>query len=99
MLDLLQKKTIEELKEIEKEIKVLIVEKQKEKKRELKKKFQEMAEEAGLSIEEVIQVKNTNKAKIKYKKGSETWSGRGRRPKWVVELEKSGEDLAEYSVE
>lgn len=35
---------------------------------------------------------------IKYKKGTETWSGRGRQPKWVVEFVNGGGKLEDIAV-
>ncbi len=96
MLDGLKEKSVEELIEVKKEIMALISKKQKERKRELKNKFQEMAEEAGLTITEIVQTKP--RAKVKYKKGNKTWSGHGRRPAWILDLEKNGEDLTTYLV-
>lgn len=34
----------------------------------------------------------------KYKKGTETWSGRGRKPKWVEEHLKKGGSLDEFLI-
>ncbi|PID76086.1 MAG: histidine biosynthesis protein [Deltaproteobacteria bacterium] len=99
MLTKLKEKDIEELVEIQKQISSLIKKKQKEKKKELKQQFQAMAEEAGMSIDEVIQAKSaTKKVKAKYRHGNKSWSGRGRRPRWIIELEEKGKNLADYLV-
>lgn len=35
---------------------------------------------------------------IKYRRGDETWSGLGRRPKWIAELVDAGEDIEQFRV-
>ncbi|TAA74133.1 MAG: nucleoid protein H-NS [Candidatus Electronema aureum] len=94
-----EKKSIEELVILQKEIEELILQKQKEKKAELKKQFQELAEKAGLSLDEILSLKKEpKKIKIKYKKDSNTWSGRGRRPVWVAELVEKGGNIEDFLV-
>lgn len=95
----LEKMSVEDLVALRDEIEGLIALKQKEKKAELKKQFQELAEKAGLSLDEILSLKKEpKKAKIKYRKESCTWSGRGRRPAWVVELEEKGGSLEDFLV-
>lgn len=95
----LTKKSIEELVALQKEIESLIIKKQKEKKVELKAQFQKLADDAGLTLDEIMSQKKGRKpAKIKYEKDGNTWSGRGRRPAWVVELTEAGEDIEDYAV-
>mgnify|MGYP000122617015 CR=1 FL=1 len=96
----LEKKSIEELVALRDEINELIAQKQKEKKSELRRQFQEMAERAGLSLDDVLSPKKCyRKAKIKYRKDSNTWTGRGRKPAWVVELLEQGGKLEDCLVE
>jgi len=35
---------------------------------------------------------------VKYKHGSDTWTGRGRTPRWLVALEKDGRKREEFRV-
>ena len=35
---------------------------------------------------------------VKYRKGTQEWSGRGRRPGWYVEAEAAGENMGQYLV-
>lgn len=94
-----EKLSVEELVALRDQIDGLIAQKQKEKKAELKKQFQELAEKAGLSLDEILNLKKEpKKLKIKYRKDSNTWSGRGRRPAWVVELEAKGGNLEDCLV-
>jgi DNA-binding protein H-NS len=38
------------------------------------------------------------KVAVKYKHGSDTWTGRGRTPRWLVALEKDGRKREEFRV-
>lgn len=60
--------------------------------------FEEMAANAGFTLEEIMQATSTKKRTVaaKYQNPSDpaqTWSGRGRKPRWVDELIASGGDL------
>lgn len=108
----LEEKSIEELVALQTEIAELIRKKQRRKKAELQKQFKELAEQAGMSVEEVLDIKNSRSSgragkktktkspagniKIKYIKDGKTWSGRGRKPAWVIELIQQGGDLEKY---
>ncbi len=65
----------------------------------LRQAIDEMVEEAGFTLDEVLQVRTTTKkraVKAKYSNPSnptETWSGRGRKPIWVQEWIAAGNDL------
>ncbi len=53
--------------------------------------FEEMAEAAGFTVDEVVQARTTKKRVVqpKYRNpnnASQTWSGRGRKPSWVEEV-------------
>ena len=107
MLKSIENKPLEELIKLRDDLDKLIEKRQKEQKKELKIKFQEMAKEQGLSIEEIIGgsaspkkgPKKGIKAPVKYRKGENTWTGRGRKPGWINELIKKGEKLEDYLVE
>lgn len=71
-------------------------------KKKLRAEFERMAAEAGLTIDAIfgygsssrgIEVKEKRKVEAKYANPSdksETWTGRGRAPKWFVEAEAAG---------
>lgn len=64
----------------------------------LRNTFEEMAENAGFTLDEVMQAAASKKRIVaaKYQNPSDpaqTWSGRGRKPRWVEELVASGGDL------
>lgn len=98
----LEKKSLEQLINLKKEIEILITKKSKEKKSELIKKFRELAKSEGLSIEDILG-SETNKPKVKTEpkyinEKGETWTGKGRKPAWVVEALASGKTLEELLV-
>lgn len=98
----LEKKSLEELLNLKKQIETLITKKSKEKKSELIKKFRELAKSEGLSIEDILgseSNKPKTKTEPKYKnEQGETWTGKGRKPTWVNEALKSGKTLEEHLV-
>lgn len=67
---------------------------------ELKSKIQQYgitARELGIASTSTRKAGGRSEVAPKYRKGEETWSGRGRQPKWVAEHIASGgkiEDLA-----
>lgn len=57
------------------------------------------AKELGLgSVEKASDDKRSQPVAIKYKQGQNTWTGRGRQPKWVVEYVASGGKLEDLLV-
>ena len=89
---------IQELVTTRNEIQDLITTQQKEEKNRLLESFIEQASQAGLNFSDIIsdlptQATTSDKprkpAKPKYKNpadNSQTWTGRGRKPLWVVEF-------------
>ncbi|EIJ36207.1 histone family protein nucleoid-structuring protein H-NS [Thiothrix nivea DSM 5205] len=66
----------------------------------LRQTIEEMVEEAGFTLDEVMQARSGKKRVIKpkYKNPNspeQTWSGRGRKPGWVEEWVGSGHSLDE----
>ncbi len=64
----------------------------------LRATFEEMAENAGFTLEEVMQATTSKKRTVaaKYQNpddAAQTWSGRGRKPRWVEDLIASGGSL------
>ena len=106
----LQPYRIPELEKLQEQIADRLVVLRKEVAAELRERFAREAEEAGLSIDELYSSKAARKAKksspridseARYRNPanpSQTWTGNGRQPKWVIEYLKgdsnSLEDLA-----
>ena len=101
--DPIEKMTIKELKDLQVSIDRHIATKQAEERNALREQFREMAEASGFTLPEVLGSGKGGKGRTAAAKfanpdnPSETWSGRGRQPRWMVAKLKSGgkpEDFA-----
>lgn len=95
--------TIKELKELQLRIESAIAARATEERLGLREKFREMAEAAGLSLADVIgggaRGGKSGKVAAKFANPSapqETWSGRGRQPRWLVAKLKAGAKLDDF---
>jgi DNA-binding protein H-NS len=87
----LEKMSVKELRDLRTRIDSMIVARQAKDKAELKQKMMALAEEAGLSIDDVLGgIRKAGRGKgsvaVKYRhpeNSTMTWTGRGRRPKWL----------------
>ncbi len=87
----LEKMTVKELRDLKSRIDSAIVSRQSKDRTELKQKMQALAEEAGLSLDDVFGGarrggRGKGSVAVKYRHpddSSMTWTGRGRRPKWL----------------
>ena len=89
----LEKMNVKELRELRAKIDSAIALRQSKDKAELRQRMQEMADEAGLSLDEVMGGSRRGGTKggkgsvaVKYRHPDDsamTWTGRGRRPKWL----------------
>lgn len=82
----------------------LIVRKDGEK-AELKRKLAALAGEAGFALDDLLGSQRGRKAQgpnvVKYrnpKDGSQTWTGRGRKPNWLVEALSKGQKIETFAV-
>lgn len=92
--------SVPELEELRKDIDITIEQKKKEAKQNLLKEFADRANELGINIDDLLKssVFKSDKKKVspKYKNpnnSDETWSGRGRKPKWVINYLDAGNSL------
>lgn len=98
----LDKLTIKDLKELRSKVDRAIASRQTDERNNLKERFREMAEEAGLSLNEVFGGGRSTKGRTVAAKfanpenPSETWSGRGRQPNWLSAKLKSGANLEDF---
>ena len=82
----------------------LIAEKQVAKRSELLDQFKAMAATEGLDFEDLVGKgagRVRQKAKPKYKNpedGAETWSGRGKKPRWVIKNLDAGRTLESMAI-
>ena len=85
----LEKMPLKELLALDAKIKAAIDEKRVSERHEMKAKLEEMARASGFSAAELFGRKGKgSKVAPKYrnpKDPSQTWTGRGRRPLWIVE--------------
>lgn len=88
----LDKLSVKELRDLKARIESAIVARQSRDRAELKQKMMALAEEAGLSLDDVIgsgrrgSRGGKGSVAIKYRHPDDatlTWTGRGRRPKWL----------------
>ena len=69
--------------------------------RKLQKQLDELARKSGKSPVELLKRRPTPKAKPKFRNPdnpSETWSGRGKMPRWLAEFIESGRSRDEFKV-
>lgn len=85
-----------ELTELRAVVDRLMVEKKNEARAELREKMADLAKAQGLSLEEVLDGRKgraRGRVAIKYRDASNsanTWTGRGRMPRWMVAATKGG---------
>ena len=95
----LKKSSFSELIQLQKDIAILIKKREKEEKTALRKKMEALAEKSGFTFDDIIsETKATKKSKVKPKYANpddpeQMWTGRGRKPKWVVSALKSGVEM------
>jgi DNA-binding protein H-NS len=91
----IDKMTYAELAQLRTQIDRLMVEKQNAERVALRQKLADMAKEHGLSLEEVLGKGRKGKGSVapKYrdpKNPDNTWTGRGRMPRWMVAATRGG---------
>ena len=91
----IEKMNYAELSQLRTQIDRLMVERQNAERVALRQKLADMAKEHGLSLEEVLGKGRKGKGSVapKYrdpKNPDNTWTGRGRMPRWMVAATKGG---------
>jgi len=94
-----------ELKKLQDDVAVAIFNYEKRKKAEALAAVEDAARAAGFSLKELLSdeklTKGRTKAAPKYANpadAAQTWTGRGRKPKWVKELLASGKSLDDVAI-
>lgn len=98
--------SIAELKTLQDEISVEVESRQKEERQKLLQEFRDKAKSLGVSLEELMsgqkgKARSSGKVAAKYvhpADSSLTWTGRGKRPRWVAEWLDSGKSLDDLKV-
>lgn len=95
---------VDELRVITENAQRIIAKKQHQRLYDAYRQFEEIAEGCNTTIEEILKAGETleKKRSIKYRNtdnDEETWTGRGRKPTWLVEALASGRDIEEFAVQ
>lgn len=99
----LDKLDVEELRAITENAQQLIAKKQHQRLYDAYMQFESIAEQSGSTIDEILKAgeKLEKKRSIKYRNtdnDEETWTGRGRKPTWLVDALESGKNLEDFAV-
>ena len=100
----IDKLSLKELVSLHGKVKSAIVEARTRERSDVKKKLTELAEMSGFSLSELFgdmrgKKKPTGIAKYANPEDkSDTWTGRGRKPNWVVARLKKGAKLSEFEI-
>lgn len=90
----LDKMSVAELKDLRSRIDQAIAERQSAERVQLRQKLEAMAAESGFSLGDLMgNARKGRPVAIKYrnpKDASQTWTGRGRPPRWLAEAMKKG---------
>jgi DNA-binding protein H-NS len=76
----------------------------KQERDEALRKIRSIADEAGLSLDELVSTqkgKSKSKAQVKYRdpnSAENTWAGRGRKPRWLEQALANGRNLEDFAV-
>ena len=94
---------VDELRAITENAQQLIAKKQHQRLYDAYMQFEKIAEDSNTSIEEILKAgeKLEKKRSIKYRNGDnneETWTGRGRKPTWLVDALSSGDKLEDFAI-
>lgn len=94
---------VDELRAITENAQQLISQKQHQRLHEAYVQFEKIAADANSSIEEILKAGESleKKRNIKYRNtenNEETWTGRGRKPTWLVEALEAGRDIEDFAV-
>ncbi len=90
--------SIDELNALQKNAEQMVKAKQKQEVKNAYVEFQRIATSLGLTVEEIVKAGKgvKNKMPAKYQNpsdASQTWSGQGRKPQWVVDALAAGKSL------
>jgi len=93
----------EELEQVLRDAKKLLANYEKRRKAEARKAAEAVAREYGLSLPDLLETPKSRRAPaaVKFRNPAnpqETWTGRGRKPNWLVRELEAGRSLDEFRV-
>lgn len=101
----LTKMTYAQLLDLSERVDIAIAERRAEEAKSVKEQLEALAQESGFNLSELVGGKKQRGRKgvvvVKYrnpKDASQTWSGRGRKPNWLVEALKKGAKIESFAV-
>lgn len=99
----LQKLDLKELRELQRDVETAIANFESRRRAEALQALEAAAQEHGFNLRQLVSGEKSNKKLVVPKYAdpdnpSQTWSGRGRRPHWVVEALESGKGLEDLSI-
>ncbi|MFV0297759.1 MAG: H-NS family nucleoid-associated regulatory protein [Hyphomicrobiaceae bacterium] len=99
------KLALKDLIELEARVQKAIVMAREREKNEFRREAEALAVKRGLSLNEIFPAQKSNKSggkvAIKYRNPNnpaDTWTGRGRQPKWLVAALKKGSKIIDFAV-
>ncbi len=97
------KLSLKELLELRTRVEKAIVTSQERERTNLRAKFESMASEAGFGLSELFGSRSTKGKPVAAKymnpdNPGETWSGRGRKPKWLVAKLDKGKKITDFTI-
>ncbi len=101
----LTKMTSAQLQDLKERVDIAIAERRAEEAKSVKQQLEALAQKSGFSLSDLVGGKKQRGRKgavvIKYrnpKDASQTWSGRGRKPNWLVGALKKGAKIESFAV-
>jgi DNA-binding protein H-NS len=99
------KMSLKDLVELERRVKNAIAVAKERERSELKKRIEAMAKDSGFAVDELF-ARGRSAAKgrtvapkyINPENSAETWSGRGRKPKWLVAKINKGAKIEDFAI-
>lgn len=103
----IDKMSYKELLELQDEIAAAIVRRRDDERTEMKKKIEELVSGSGFAVDEILGKsrrggRRGGAPQVKYrnpKDSSQTWTGRGRKPNWLVEALGKGQKIESFLVD
>lgn len=101
LLNLLDTATSEQLKQWQSAISSELQKREAKERAEARKKIREIAEAHGIDLAKMVPNQSQKRQEVRYRNPNDqfaTWSGVGRKPKWVVEWLAAGNALADLEI-